>query len=66
VANLEANREEAVALVGEGRYRVWRLYMSGAARNFELGKTQVHQVLGVRSDDGISGIPLRRADTVLP
>jgi cyclopropane-fatty-acyl-phospholipid synthase len=66
VANLEANREEAVALVGEGRYRVWRLYMSGAARNFELGKTQVHQALAVRSDDGVSGIPLRRGDTVLP
>jgi cyclopropane-fatty-acyl-phospholipid synthase len=65
VANLEEHREEAVALVGEGRYRVWRLYMSGAARNFEQGKTQVHQVLAVRSDGGRSGIPLRRADTVL-
>jgi cyclopropane-fatty-acyl-phospholipid synthase len=66
VANLEANRDRAIALVGEGRYRVWRLYMAAAARNFDLGKTQVHQILGVRSDGGRSGLPLRRGDSVLP
>jgi cyclopropane-fatty-acyl-phospholipid synthase len=61
VANLEASRPEAVALVGEGRYRVWRLYMAAAARNFEAGRTQVHQILGVRSEGGWSGRPLRRS-----
>jgi cyclopropane-fatty-acyl-phospholipid synthase len=66
VANLEANRGRAIALVGEGRYRVWRLYMAAAARNFNLGKTQVHQILAVRSDGGGSGLPLRRGDSVLP
>ena len=66
VANLEANREEAVRLVGEGRYRVWRLYMAASARRFEAGKIEVHQVLAVRADDGRSGLPLRRADIVLP
>ena len=65
VANLEANRDEAVRLVGEPRYRIWRLYMSGAARNFDAGRTQVHQILAVRSDGGRSGLPLRRGDTVL-
>ena len=65
VANLEANRDEAVGLVGEARYRIWRLYMSGAARNFDAGRTQIHQVLAVRSDGGRSGVPLRRGDTVL-
>ncbi len=65
VANLEANRAEAVRLVGEPRYRIWRLYMTGAARNFDAGRTQVHQILAVRSDDGRSGLPLRRGDTVL-
>jgi cyclopropane-fatty-acyl-phospholipid synthase len=47
-ANLEANEEEAVALTSEGRVRVWRLYMAGAAKMFEAGLTQVHQVLGVK------------------
>ncbi len=60
VANLEANWDEAVDEVGEGRARVWRLYMAGAAVNFEAGRTQVHQVLAVRAtDDGRSGVPLR-------
>ena len=59
VRNLEANWDEAVAEVGPGRARVWRLYMAASALNFEAGRTQVHQVLAVRSDGGRSGLPLR-------
>jgi cyclopropane-fatty-acyl-phospholipid synthase len=66
VANLEANAKEAAALVGEGRYRVWRLYMAASARMFEAGRLQVHQALAIRSDGGRSGQPLRRGDMVLP
>jgi cyclopropane-fatty-acyl-phospholipid synthase len=66
VQNLESGREEAVAHAGEERYRVWRLYMAGSALNFEAGRTQVHQILGVKTEDGASGLPLRRGDTVLP
>lgn len=66
VANLEAHSNEAVALVGEGRYRVWRLYMAGSARNFAKGHIQVHQILAVRGDTGVSGLPLRRGYAVLP
>jgi cyclopropane-fatty-acyl-phospholipid synthase len=65
VRNLEARREEAVRIAGEGRYRVWRLYMAAAAVNFEAGRTQIHQVLGIRSDGGSSDVPLRRGDIVL-
>jgi cyclopropane-fatty-acyl-phospholipid synthase len=66
VSNLEANSTQAIGLVGEGRYRVWRLYMAAAARNFEAGRTQVHQILAVRTDDGRSSLPLRRRDTAVP
>ncbi len=66
VANLEASRDECVRLVGEGRYRVWRLYMSVSARGFDRGDLQVHQALAVRSEGGRSGIPWRRFDTMLP
>ncbi|GIU86454.1 MAG: cyclopropane-fatty-acyl-phospholipid synthase [Acidimicrobiia bacterium] len=59
VANLEGAWDEAVRLVGPGRARVWRLYMAASAVNFEEGRTQVHQVLGVRADGGRSGMPLR-------
>lgn len=47
VANLEARWDDAVALVGERRARVWRLYMAGSAVGFEDGGISVHQVLGV-------------------
>ena len=59
VRNLEAGWDEAVAEVGPGRARVWRLYMAASALNFEAGRTQVHQVLAVKLDRGWSGLPLR-------
>jgi len=59
VRNLEERWDEAVAEVGPGRARVWRLYMAASALNFEAGSTQVHQVLAVRSDRGRSRTPLR-------
>jgi len=60
VGNLEANWDDAVAEVGEGRARVWRLYMAACAINFALGGVQVHQVLAVKPGDrGGSGMPWR-------
>lgn len=60
VANLEANWDEAVAEVGEGRARVWRLYMAACALNFALGGVQVHQVLAVKPGEaGASGMDWR-------
>lgn len=61
VANLEANFDEAVRLVGAGRARVWRLYMAASALNFEANRTSIHQVLGVRTEHGWSGMPPTRA-----
>jgi len=60
VANLEAHWDEAVRHAGEGRARVWRLYMAGSACLFAEARIQIHQVLAVRNDDaGRSGLPLR-------
>jgi cyclopropane-fatty-acyl-phospholipid synthase len=60
VANLEANWDQAVAMVGERRARVWRLYMALSARGFERGSIGVHQVLAVRAHaDGADDLPLR-------
>ena len=59
VANLEANWDEAVALVGLGRARVWRLYLAGCAVLFDDASTMVNQVLGVRLERGRSDVDLR-------
>jgi cyclopropane-fatty-acyl-phospholipid synthase len=59
VANLEANWDEAVALVGLGRARVWRLYLAGCAVLFEDASTMINQVLGVRLDRGRADVELR-------
>ncbi len=64
VNNLEANWDAAVAEVGEGRARVWRLYMAATSMNFAVGQVQVHQVLGIKTAKsgasmGRSWLPLR-------
>jgi cyclopropane-fatty-acyl-phospholipid synthase len=58
--NLDANWGEAVAEAGEGRARVWRMYMAFARMGFERNRLQLHQVLAVKPDpEGNSGLPLR-------
>lgn len=65
VANLDRNWDQAVALAGLVRARIWRLYMAAAVVGFEMNQTAVHQVLGVRTKaDGASGMPLTRAGMV--
>lgn len=59
-ANLDAHWDEAVAEVGEGTARVWRLYMAGSRLGFERNVVALHQILGVKLDvEGRSGMPLR-------
>ena len=63
VANLTEQWDEAVALVGEARVRVWHLYMVGSAVGFEDGGVAIHQTLGVvPSHDGTSDMPATRVD----
>jgi cyclopropane-fatty-acyl-phospholipid synthase len=61
VRNLEEHWDEAVDLVGEGRARVWRLYMSACAIGFELHSTDLQQVLAVKP-----GGPLDRSGALRP
>jgi cyclopropane-fatty-acyl-phospholipid synthase len=57
--NLDAHWDEAVAEVGEGTARVWALYMAGSRLAFEKGDLELHHLLGVKSENGVSGMPLR-------
>jgi len=61
VAALETYREEAVAIVGEAAYRVWRLYMAGCAYYFDEGSINVYQVLTAPAHQSLAS-PLRRDD----
>ena len=64
VANLAANRDEAIAEVGDERERVWRLYMLGSAQGFEGGEIGVYQTLASR-DGAPHSLPLDRSDLQL-
>jgi cyclopropane-fatty-acyl-phospholipid synthase len=62
VANLDEQWDEAVALVGTARARVWRLYMAASAVGFDDGGVAIHQVLGVVPDSrGRAAMPAVRS-----
>jgi cyclopropane-fatty-acyl-phospholipid synthase len=63
VANLERNRDAAIAAAGEQSYRLWRLYMAGSAQGFRVRRIGVYQALLARPHaDGRVDLPLTRAD----
>ena len=63
VRRLEAHHDEALRLIDEPTYRVWRLFMSGSAHGFTRGRLNVYQTLLVKPDaDGRSDLPLGRID----
>ena len=58
--NLEEHWDEAVAEVGIGKVRVWKLYLAASQMGFHRDMIQLHQVLAVKlSKGGTSGFPLR-------
>jgi cyclopropane-fatty-acyl-phospholipid synthase len=64
---LQDHKAQAVALIGEEQFRVWLLYLAGAALAFEENRMGVHQMLMVRPDaDGRSGLPRGRTSTLGP
>jgi cyclopropane-fatty-acyl-phospholipid synthase len=63
VRRLEEHHAQALQYVDEPTYRVWRLYMSGAAYRFKVGRVNIYQSLLVRQDTkGHSLQPLTRED----
>nr|WP_211176658.1 cyclopropane-fatty-acyl-phospholipid synthase family protein [Pseudonocardia acidicola] len=62
---LQQHKAEAIRLIGEEQYRVWLLYLAGAALAFEENRMGVHQILLARPDaEGRSGLPRSRRDTL--
>ncbi len=62
VSRLESRSQEVISVVGERTYRIWRLYMTGCAIQFELGSTGIYQILAVRKEPSLPKIPLTRQD----
>jgi cyclopropane-fatty-acyl-phospholipid synthase len=59
---LEAHAEEARRITDDTTYRIWRLYMAGAAHGFRSGRLNIYQTLLARPLHGQSGLPLTRED----
>ncbi len=55
VGRLEAHADAARDLIGEQKYRVWRIYMAGSAHAFERGWLELWQVLAGK---GVGGVQL--------
>ncbi|MGA7949596.1 MAG: cyclopropane-fatty-acyl-phospholipid synthase family protein [Thiobacillaceae bacterium] len=45
VTRLESRADEAKHMIGERKYRIWRIYMAGAAHAFDQGWMELWQVL---------------------
>jgi cyclopropane-fatty-acyl-phospholipid synthase len=63
VANLERNRDAAVAAAGLQAYRTWRLYMAGSAQGFRIGRLGLFQALLAKPEaDGHVDVPPTRRE----
>lgn len=59
---LERHHQEAVRVVGEVTYRVWRAYMAMAGYLFRRGRLSLYHTLCVKAEDGHAGLPLTREE----
>ena len=62
VANLERQHDRIVKATDEVTYRIWRLYMSGSAHNFDAGRLGIFQALLFKPCGGPACLPPTRAD----
>jgi len=59
---LLANRDAAIAEVGEVKYRVWLMYLAACSIAFERNNVGIYQTLGQKRLKGPSNLPPTRAD----
>lgn len=65
-SRLEAHQSEALQFVDQLTYRVWRVFLAGAAYRLSANLANVYQTLLVKPDHGQSGLPLTRVDWYAP
>ncbi len=59
---LMARRNEAVALIGEEKFRIFIAYLSGCSIAFERGSARLFQTLASKTAKGPTPVPPTRAD----
>lgn len=59
---LTAQRDDAVALVGEEKYRIWVAYLAACSLAFQRGSARIFQTLASKSAKGKPPLPPTRAD----
>ena len=52
VARLEMHAQEACHMIGEKKYRIWRIYMAGSAYAFDQGWMELWQVVAGKAKAG--------------
>jgi len=58
---LEQQRNRAIEIAGDTRYRIWSIYLQGCAYGFEQGWMTIHQVLGCKQGGPeLNPLPLTR------
>jgi len=57
---LEENREQAIALAGDKRYRIWQIYLAGCAHGFAHEWMSIYQVLARKAEVASNPLPLTR------
>lgn len=57
---LRANQDAAIALVGARKYRTWLLYLHSSSVGFEQASIGLHQIVGLRRDPSVRGVPTTR------
>lgn len=62
VRRLEAHAEEARRVTDDTTYRIWRLYMAGAAHRMRKNRLNIYQTLLAKPMNGRSGLPLTREE----
>jgi cyclopropane-fatty-acyl-phospholipid synthase len=60
-SRLEEQRERAIAIAGDKRYRIWSIYLQGCSYGFRQGWMTIYQVLGCKQGGPqLNPLPLTR------
>ena len=62
LSRLESRSEEARRITSDATYRIYRIYLAGAAHAFRRGRINLYQTLLAKPVQGVSGFPLTRDD----
>ena len=60
-SRLNARRDDALVLVNEATFRIWKLYLAAAMHQFVSARLSIYQVVLAKTDNGAVGLPLVRA-----